>query len=63
MDQLGAELPETVAHVVIGHVDLDEMAADANHLHAVLERLRDIEDVLDGSPVVNDRKPIREGRR
>jgi hypothetical protein len=54
IDQLRADLPETVAHEVVAIADLDEMAAGPDQLHAAFERLREIEDMLERAAVEDE---------
>ena len=49
VNKFRAELPESMAHVVVCWINVDEMPPDADHLHAVLKSLRNIEYVLDSS--------------
>ena len=60
VDQLGGELVEAVADEVVRDGDLDEVPADLDHLHAVADRLRKVEDVLDRARVEHHRKPVLE---
>ena len=51
IEQLRAELIEAVAHEIVGHGVGKEMPADVEHLHAILDRHRKVEDMLQRAAV------------
>src|SRR4030088_474147 len=59
----GADLPKAVTHVIVRYSQLDEVTADSNHFHAILERLREIKYMLQCSAVVDQRETLGKLRR
>jgi hypothetical protein len=62
--ELGAELVEAVPDLVVARRRHEQMAADLDRRHAVLQGLGDVEDVLDRAAVEDERvAPLELGRR
>lgn len=60
VEQLGAELVEAVAPPIVPGRVGHESAAGLDHLHAVLDGLRKVEDVFECAAVVNDVEALLE---
>jgi len=56
--QLGTELVEAMARLVVRWCHQDQMTAKLDHLHAVPDRLRKIEDVLQRPGVDHDGEAV-----